>query len=74
MVPPLFMSVAPHHRVLDLCAAPGSKTFQLLEALHAQSGFGDAPEGARAPLARVVWWGGEGCCGTHTRFLTPQSS
>lgn len=35
MVPPLFMDVQPHHRVLDMCAAPGSKTFQLLEMLHA---------------------------------------
>ncbi|KAL4448837.1 hypothetical protein ABPG77_007554 [Micractinium sp. CCAP 211/92] len=35
MVPPLFMDVQPHHHVLDMCAAPGSKTFQLLEMLHA---------------------------------------
>lgn len=34
MIPPLFLDVQPHHRVLDMCAAPGSKTFQLLEALH----------------------------------------
>lgn len=34
MVPPLFMDVQPHHKVLDMCAAPGSKTFQLLEMLH----------------------------------------
>lgn len=36
MVPPLFLDVQPGHRVLDLCAAPGSKTAQLLEALHAR--------------------------------------
>ncbi|THG99492.1 hypothetical protein EW026_g2871 [Hermanssonia centrifuga] len=36
MLPPLFLEVEPHHRVLDMCAAPGSKTAQLLEALHAQ--------------------------------------
>jgi 16S rRNA C967 or C1407 C5-methylase (RsmB/RsmF family) len=35
MVPPLLLGVLPAHRVLDLCAAPGSKTLQLLEALHA---------------------------------------
>ena len=35
MVPPLFLDVQPHHRVLDMCAAPGSKTAQLLEMLHA---------------------------------------
>ena len=34
MVPPLFLDVKPHHRVLDMCAAPGSKTQQLLEAIH----------------------------------------
>ena len=38
MVPPLFLDVQPHHRVLDMCAAPGSKTGQLLEALHAGDG------------------------------------
>ncbi|ESK92221.1 trna (cytosine-5-)-methyltransferase [Moniliophthora roreri MCA 2997] len=36
MLPPLFLNVEPHHRVMDMCAAPGSKTAQLLEALHAQ--------------------------------------
>ncbi|KAJ4486594.1 S-adenosyl-L-methionine-dependent methyltransferase [Lentinula edodes] len=33
---PLFLEVEPHHTVMDMCAAPGSKTAQLLEALHAQ--------------------------------------
>eukprot|EP00193_Tetraselmis_chui_P019235 CAMPEP_0177793138 /NCGR_PEP_ID=MMETSP0491_2-20121128/24910_1 /TAXON_ID=63592 /ORGANISM="Tetraselmis chuii, Strain PLY429" /LENGTH=881 /DNA_ID=CAMNT_0019315623 /DNA_START=13 /DNA_END=2658 /DNA_ORIENTATION=- len=37
MVPPLFLDVHPHHKVLDMCAAPGSKTFQILEMLHAGS-------------------------------------
>lgn len=52
MLPPLFLDVKPHHKVLDMCAAPGSKvisfvhisflgwwsiqTAQLLEALHTQ--------------------------------------
>ena len=31
MIPPLLLQVEPHHRVLDMCAAPGSKTAQLLE-------------------------------------------
>ncbi|KAA6424209.1 MAG: tRNA (cytosine-5-)-methyltransferase NSUN2 [Trebouxia sp. A1-2] len=35
MVPPLFLGVEPHHRILDMCAAPGSKTAQILEMLHA---------------------------------------
>lgn len=34
MIPPLLMDVQPHHAVLDMCAAPGSKTAQLVEALH----------------------------------------
>ena len=38
MVPPLFLDVQPQHRVLDMCAAPGSKTAQLIEALHSGSG------------------------------------
>ncbi|PPQ64466.1 hypothetical protein CVT24_008476 [Panaeolus cyanescens] len=36
MIPPLFMEVEPHHRTMDMCAAPGSKTAQILEAIHAQ--------------------------------------
>lgn len=35
MIPPLLLEVLPHHYVLDVCAAPGSKSVQLLEALHA---------------------------------------
>ena len=33
MIPPLFLDVHPDHLVLDLCAAPGSKTQQILEML-----------------------------------------
>lgn len=36
MIPPLFLDVEPHHKAMDMCAAPGSKTAQILEALHAQ--------------------------------------
>ena len=43
MIPPLVLDVKPHHKVLDMCAAPGSKTAQLIEALHAQEGV--IPEG-----------------------------
>lgn len=47
MVPPLFLDVQPHHMVLDTCAAPGSKTIQLLEQLHAGNpgGVPGVPEG-----------------------------
>jgi 16S rRNA C967 or C1407 C5-methylase (RsmB/RsmF family) len=31
MIPPYFLDVAPPHSVLDMCAAPGSKTGQLLQ-------------------------------------------
>lgn len=34
MIPPLLLEVKPNHKVLDMCAAPGSKTAQVLEALH----------------------------------------
>lgn len=34
MVPPLALNVLPHHRCLDMCAAPGSKTTQILEVSH----------------------------------------
>jgi len=33
MLPPLVLDVQSHHRVLDMCASPGSKTSQLLELL-----------------------------------------
>ena len=34
MIPPLFLDIRSHHKVLDMCAAPGSKTTQIIEALH----------------------------------------
>ncbi|KAH8110311.1 S-adenosyl-L-methionine-dependent methyltransferase [Phellopilus nigrolimitatus] len=39
MIPPLFLDVRPCHAVVDLCAAPGSKTSQLLEAMDPPSGI-----------------------------------
>ncbi|XP_017276473.1 RNA cytosine C(5)-methyltransferase NSUN2 [Kryptolebias marmoratus] len=35
MIPPLLLKIEPHHKILDMCAAPGSKTAQLIEMLHA---------------------------------------
>ncbi|XP_058420358.1 RNA cytosine C(5)-methyltransferase NSUN2 [Diceros bicornis minor] len=35
MIPPLLLNAQPHHKILDMCAAPGSKTAQLIEMLHA---------------------------------------
>ncbi|KAL2080073.1 hypothetical protein ACEWY4_023866 [Coilia grayii] len=34
MIPPLLLKIEPHHKILDMCAAPGSKTSQLIEMLH----------------------------------------
>jgi 16S rRNA C967 or C1407 C5-methylase (RsmB/RsmF family) len=45
MVPPLLLAVQPHHYVLDMCASPGSKTAQLLEALHGGESRGVMPTG-----------------------------
>lgn len=39
MIPPLLLNVQPEHFVLDMCASPGSKTAQMLEALHAGRWF-----------------------------------
>lgn len=44
MIPPLVLDVQPHHKCLDLCAAPGSKTAQIIEALHSD-GSGNIPKG-----------------------------
>eukprot|EP00058_Branchiostoma_floridae_P008503 XP_002593991.1 hypothetical protein BRAFLDRAFT_118815 [Branchiostoma floridae] len=38
MIPPLLLDVQPHHKILDMCAAPGSKTAQLIEMLHTEDG------------------------------------
>ncbi|QNP98833.1 YALIA101S05e07140g1_1 [Yarrowia lipolytica] len=35
MIPPILLDVQPSDAVLDMCAAPGSKTAQLIEAVHA---------------------------------------
>lgn len=47
MIPSLLLDVQPHHRVLDTCAAPGSKTAQMLELLHQGSGM---PSGELHPF------------------------
>ncbi|CAH8437542.1 unnamed protein product [Schistosoma guineensis] len=37
MLPPLLLDVRSHHTILDLCAAPGSKSAQLVELLHSDA-------------------------------------
>ncbi|XP_012540943.1 tRNA (cytosine(34)-C(5))-methyltransferase [Monomorium pharaonis] len=44
MIPPLVLDVKPSHKVLDMCAAPGSKTAQLIEMIHADE-RSNPPEG-----------------------------
>lgn len=44
MIPPIVLDVKPHHKVLDMCAAPGSKTAQIIESLHSDPN-GNLPTG-----------------------------
>lgn len=50
MLPPLFLEVEAHHLVLDMCAAPGSKTSQMLETMH----WASAMDGAAPPSGFVM--------------------
>lgn len=45
MVPPLLLDVESHHKILDMCASPGSKTCQLIELLHGQCSANQTPNG-----------------------------
>jgi 16S rRNA C967 or C1407 C5-methylase (RsmB/RsmF family) len=45
MVPPLALNVEPHHRCLDMCAAPGSKTSQLLEIVNRSLAYPESQQG-----------------------------
>jgi 16S rRNA C967 or C1407 C5-methylase (RsmB/RsmF family) len=54
MVPPLFLDVQAHHWVLDMCAAPGSKTTQMIEMLHANNQRGDGDSTPLLPTGVVV--------------------
>eukprot|EP00347_Sterkiella_histriomuscorum_P014872 403359204 len=43
MIPVTLLKIEPHHSVIDMCAAPGSKTIQILEYLH--QGMNKVPNG-----------------------------
>ncbi|XP_030382106.1 tRNA (cytosine(34)-C(5))-methyltransferase [Scaptodrosophila lebanonensis] len=45
MIPPIVLDVKPTDKVLDMCAAPGSKTAQLIEALHSEPEVHKIPPG-----------------------------
>ncbi|CAG5135280.1 unnamed protein product [Candidula unifasciata] len=45
MIPPLVLDIKSHHKILDMCASPGSKTAQLIEYLHSTSPEGELPTG-----------------------------
>lgn len=55
MLPPLLLDVQPEHQVLDMCAAPGSKTTQLLEDLaRSHATHAAASSSSSAPRGVVV--------------------
>ena len=39
MIPPLLLDVEADDVVFDMCAAPGSKTAELLELMHSKGGI-----------------------------------
>ena len=52
MIPTLLLDVQPHHITLDMCAAPGSKTAQILEDIHHKTAQPSASNGAALPEVR----------------------
>jgi hypothetical protein len=62
MVPAALLNVQHHHAVLDLCAAPGSKTLQVLEGLYS-SWRAHAQESSSAPPAATSTPSGSGPSG-----------
>ena len=59
MVPPMFMDVQHDSYVLDMCAAPGSKTSQLMELMGAAALAAGQPVSMcalRAAGRRMLWW------------------
>jgi len=55
-LPPLFLSVEPHHYVLDMCAAPGSKTTQMIELMHRRHAAEGGPPPTGMVMANELQW------------------
>ena len=53
MIPTLLLDVQPHHVTLDMCAAPGSKTAQILEDIHNKTAQPTAATETASPPAEV---------------------
>eukprot|EP00959_Pyramimonas_sp_CCMP1952_P170526 3563644-Pyramimonas_sp.AAC.1 len=43
MIPAALLAPEPHHVILDMCASPGSKTTQLIEAIHVKRAYPPLP-------------------------------
>ncbi|GAA5914561.1 hypothetical protein JCM5296_006273 [Sporobolomyces johnsonii] len=54
MIPPLLLDVQPGHTALDMCAAPGSKSVQILEALHGPPVEGEGEGKAMTPQGLLI--------------------
>lgn len=59
MIPPLVLQVEPHHLTLDMCAAPGSKTTQMLEVIQRTAAARAAEAGAAVAGEGVIPVAGE---------------
>lgn len=67
MVPPLLLDIRPEHIVLDACAAPGSKTMQIIELMHQQSPNPGVPVTSIASVVPFVF---RRNCGRKRRRLS----
>lgn len=54
MIPVFLLDIEPHHRVLDMCASPGSKTKHVLEIMQAKYQEKRGPKDSLIPSGFVV--------------------
>ncbi|KAG0002156.1 hypothetical protein BGZ65_002881, partial [Modicella reniformis] len=50
MIPPLLLDIQPQHWVMDMCAAPGSKTAQIIELVHSNEQYKVVPDYRRSHM------------------------